>query len=209
MKYFISAMLLMFSFAPLAAQADMIPDGEHAVSTYVSIDNASSYPEYSFYLGGGTHIGGVATQTLAVDDNQQINLVGKPTLQAFKKSDKAKIVSGEKADCPECGDNWFELDANKSIVIPSGLSVEIASSVPDANRTASVHYVLHIDGIEKGQMRARIASTTMYDAENKILSVVSGSSPADAQSSALSLIWVVIVCMGAAIVLLAVKTWKK
>jgi hypothetical protein len=214
MKYLISAVLLAMSFAPLAARADILPEGEHPVVTTAWIDNTADFLEYDFYLTGSTHAGGVSAQPVTGMDTSVITLVGEAKFIAVKTSDKAKIVSGAKADCPECGDNWFALPANAKYIVTSNYSLTIYPTLPDENPTTRFSYGIHIDSLNGQTMHASTASTGMYDKNLKTVTpdpslVTSTSTPTSTTAPSMTFVWIIVACLGVAILALAIKAWKK
>ena len=247
MKYLFSAFLLALSFAPLAAQADMIPDNTHIVATSLAIENATAYPDYQFYA-------------VSSDGDAEIKFDGNNFFKFWEKTDRSRLeliavlktnVAKIKTipwtcDGAGCGNPnpWWTISENKNLIIHSYNVIYVDNIIPDLYPITSMKLTYHIDSLDASAktteqgIKMHLASSVMYDKAGALITseaskpaistdqIMAGvpalpapfdngndgrvilSSPAVAMSP-FALIWIVIVCMGAIVLALTIKTWKK
>ena len=155
----LSAALLVLS--PLAASADVLPDGMHPVTNNVIVDDAETYSGYTIYLTGDER--GPAAEKVTSNQSAEFNFSGDVHLIAVKKADASKIKSGVDSQCPECGDNWFNLPVNQSLIASSNVTFSMNSIVPDVNPQVKETFLIHIDSLSDAGMKAHLVSDVTED----------------------------------------------
>jgi len=201
MKYLIAFLAVISLLVPFTTHADILPEGNHVVNNQFIVDNISSYSGYNFYLTFSRSKYPGAQQITQVAS--QITFSGPAQFIAVKKENQSRIKSGTQANCPECGDTWFDLGANKSLIIPASLNLHFDAYLPDTNPTTKETQTIHIDSLTSDTITAHLITS---NTENKQVTPVAIPSQS---STTMLLVVSLIVCLGVIGVLVAKLTWKK
>lgn len=238
MKYLLSLLLLASSLTPFVAQADIAPDpGTHTFYECAYIDNLADYPDYDVYVTLNWRFG--PSPMLASAPTNTCSLIkgastGTPFI-AVKKSNQEKITH-EQDPGGEQGDIWSQLAENKAYIIEQaefggtvktgiviGASEEIFASggnLPDSNPAVHFISIFHIDSLTDSAFTVHLVSEDKYDKSGNLVGSSSSTTPSTTDDSTVvpetleapvpvALMSVVIICLGAILVTVAMKTWKK
>jgi len=239
MKHLFALLLLSLSFAPLAVRADMVPDNTHPVDNCVSIDasqkyegNYFIYADYKFpgstYLSSNPIACGFAGEGqlfLVTAELSKGETVAEPNLDPLKTEARDSETYG----------NWPKDPRNAQYIVWSDLNITFDAFVSDIDRTVRTYTQIYVDSVENGKVTAHIADRLAFDKDGNII-VPPGAKqlvgqetgtafvPTDDSASLRSIVatykippttspfalmWIVIVCMGACILAIGIKAWKK